>query len=246
MATKKKTEKQDALAVVPSPVPVPVPVPVMMKLGIINEAPYNPRIMTRERMASLKASLAKHGMVLNLVVQKRSKEFKLDNVLIGGHQRLKALRELAAESGWSLPLELSAVVLDVDDATAKQLNVSLNKIEGEFDPYKLGEMFSGIIGSMTTEDVLASGFTADQIRETTQLVLPPEEQIEAIEQEIASLPPEFDKRPSYALEFATKEARDLFKDLVKEAAERQKKLPGDAAIVAVKAWSALAPAKKKK
>ena len=56
----------------------------------------------------------------------------------------RRLRELAADNGWDEPIELPATVLDVDDATAKQLNVTLNNVEGEFDPYKLGELFADI------------------------------------------------------------------------------------------------------
>lgn len=225
---------------------ISVPVPVMTKLVEINEAPYNPRIMTKERMASLKASVAKHGMVLNLVVQRHSKEYKKDNVLIGGHQRLRAMRELAKERGFAEPAELPCVFMDVDDATAKQMNVALNRIEGEFDHYKVGEMFSGILKDMTTDDILATGFDAVQIEQMVTLVLPPDEQIEAIEDEMAQLPPEFEKRPSFALEFKVAVSRDEFKELAKKMAETTKKLPGDAVLAAVRLWTAGQPKASKK
>jgi len=156
---------------------ISVPIQELLGTADIQEAPYNPRIMPKDRMASLKASLAKHGMILNLVVQKRSKQYKQNNVLIGGHQRLRALREIANERGIEPPTKLPCVVLDVDDATAKQLNVALNRIEGEFDHFKVGEMFSDIIKEMTTDDVLATGFDALQIEQMVALTLPIEEQV---------------------------------------------------------------------
>lgn len=238
MASKKSAVVSDGIS---------VPVPVMTKLVEIHEAPYNPRIMPKERMAALKASVAKHGMVLNLVVQKRSKEYKMDNVLIGGHQRLKAMRELSKERGHEPPAELPCVFMDVDDATAKQMNVALNRIEGEFDHYKVGEMFSGMLKDMTTDDILATGFDAIQIEQMVTLVLPPDEQIEAIEDEMAQLPPEFEKRPAFALEFKVAASRAEFKELAKKMAESTKKLPGDAVLAAVKLWLAgqQKPTKKK-
>ena len=114
-------------------------------------------------MRALKASLVKHGLVLNLVVQKQGL------VLIGGHQRVTAMREVCAERGVEMPAQAWATVLDVDDATAKQLNVGLNNIEGEFDHYKLGLMFAEMLPSMTTDDVLATGFEQENIEQMIAL-----------------------------------------------------------------------------
>ena len=46
--------------------------------------------------------------------------------IVGGHQRYKILKDLNYE-------EAECVVVDLDDAHEKALNVALNKISGEFD-----------------------------------------------------------------------------------------------------------------
>lgn len=177
--------------------------PRMMKLAEILLSPYNPRTITPEKMASLKASLIKHGLVLNLVVQASTK------ILIAGHQRIRAMHELCAEKGWAVPEEVPVTLLDVDDSTAKQLNVALNNIEGEFDPYKLGELFKDIRPSMSVDDVLATGFRLDEIDETIKLVTGTEE----------SPPPEatgFASAITLSVAFKTAKERDEAKAILKE------------------------------
>ena len=97
-----------------------------------------------------------------MVVQKRSEKYG-ENVLIGGHQRERAMRELCAAYGWPEPDLVPCTILDVPDADAKQLNVALNNIEGEFDPVKLGRLFLDVRPMMTMEDVLATGFVVKEI-----------------------------------------------------------------------------------
>ena len=129
--------------------PVKIPAPRKVRLAELNFAPYNPRIMPPAEMRKLKASMRKHGLVLNLVVQEQGM------VLIGGHQRVDALRSICADDGVAAPEEVWATVLDVPDDEAKQLNVSLNKIGGEFDPFRLGELLGSLASPMTPDDVLA-------------------------------------------------------------------------------------------
>ena len=139
-----------------------LPEPRKIRLAEINFAPYNPRTMSRDKMRALKASVLKHGLVLNLVVQLKGL------VLIGGHQRVTAVREICAERKWPVPVEVWATVLDVDDTTARQLNVALNKIDGDFDPTKLAALFAPLAGEMTVEDILATGFTPEAFADLTR------------------------------------------------------------------------------
>ena len=74
---------------------IAVPGQVLLRLSDVNMAVYNPRVMPPEKMRALRASLVKHGFVLNLVVQKRGM------VLIGGHQRVRAMRELCSFAEWT-------------------------------------------------------------------------------------------------------------------------------------------------
>lgn len=211
-----------------------VPGQTVMPLSGLNMAPYNPRIMPPPKMAALKASLMKHGFVSNLVVQRSSPKYG-EMVLIGGHQRVKAARELCEERGFLLPDKLPVAVLDVGDAEAKQLNVALNNIEGEFDPHKLGELFADILPLMTVDDVLATGFTASQLDEVVQLVLPPEQQADALEAAAAALDVAgFAKSITLSVEFDSVEARDQAKAILKEV-QREGSQPGAALLGALKA-----------
>jgi ParB-like chromosome segregation protein Spo0J len=233
MATKKVRQKVSAS----KPEGLKVPVPQQVKLADLQFAPYNPRSISREVMGALKASLRKHGMVLTLVVQKLSGAHG-PMVLIGGHQRVRAMRELCAAEGWPEPAEVSAVVLDVGDAEAKQLNVSLNNIEGEFDPYKLGEMFRDIRPAMTMDDVLATGFAPVEIDEMINLLASPDDAARLLEENIGDLGG-FGSSITLSIEFATVESRDEAKSILKAAAQHSGKKPGDLMLRAVKASDVL-------
>ena len=209
---------------------IAVPEQVRLKLSDVNMAVYNPRVMPPEKMRALRASLVKHGFVLNLVVQKRGM------VLIGGHQRVKAMRDLCAENGWAEPDALPATVLDVDDATAKQLNIALNNVEGEFDPYKLGEIFQDIFPKMTGDDVLATGFAQENIAELMALVAPLDEAAKLLEEQAGDLSG-FASSVTLTVEFETVEQRDQAKDLLKAATTKGSK-PGTFLLRAMRAAKA--------
>ena len=96
----------------------------MLNLAIseINHANYNPRKIDDESFKGLCESLKKFGMPQPLVVNKKN------NILISGHQRLKAAKLL----DWK---EVPVVYVDLNKSEEKALNVTLNNklIEGDFD-----------------------------------------------------------------------------------------------------------------
>jgi hypothetical protein len=59
-----------------------------MPLSALKPAPYNPRTITPKAAKGLRASLKRFGLVQPIVWNRRSKH------VVGGHQRLDALREL--------------------------------------------------------------------------------------------------------------------------------------------------------
>lgn len=186
--------------------------PEMVPVAKINEAPYNPRHMSAEMMRALKASLVEHGMVLNLVVQRKGM------VLIGGHQRLTAMRELCIEREWEEPKVVPTVVLDVNDATARRLNVALNRIDGEFDPYRLGEVFQTMREDLTLDQILATGFTAEEVDSSIALIMTPEEEASALENDAREMElGGFGKSITLTIECSTVEERDLLKAALKVA-----------------------------
>jgi ParB-like chromosome segregation protein Spo0J len=228
-----KTNKKSVVAEVAGGKGLFVATPVQVELKGLQFAPYNPRTISKEVMAALKASLLKHGMVLSLVVQRRSEKYG-DNILIGGHQRVRGMREICAERSWEEPSSVPAVVLDVSDAEAKQLNVSLNNIEGDFDPYKLGEMFRDIRQDMTLDDVLATGFAPVEIDGMIDLLKPPDEAALSLEQGMGDLTG-FGASITLSVEFGTVEARDEAKAILKGASSGSGQKAGDVMLTAIKA-----------
>ncbi|GAB1376824.1 hypothetical protein MASR1M48_16760 [Lactococcus petauri] len=93
------------------------------KTSDINPAEYNPRSITQGALDGLVKSIEKFGNVQPLIVNIRGGK----NVLVGGHQRLKALEILGIK-------EAPVVEVDLDPIEEKALNVALNNpsIQGEF------------------------------------------------------------------------------------------------------------------
>ena len=106
-----------------------------LKLADIKPAAYNPRVKLTpkdQEYKALDASIAEHGLVLPLIVNVR------DNGLIGGHRRLDVL--LAAGE-----TETTAVVVDMDEAQAKALCITLNKLDGDWDYGQLADILQELI-----------------------------------------------------------------------------------------------------
>jgi hypothetical protein len=103
-----------------------------VKLDDIKPAPYNPRSISAEAKRGLLASIRRFGLVQPLIVNRRS------GLLVGGHQRLEALRESGAT-------DADVLFVDLPDAEERALNVSLNsdRIAGEFTD-DLGDVLSGL------------------------------------------------------------------------------------------------------
>jgi ParB-like chromosome segregation protein Spo0J len=212
----RKRKRKNATALVVPPV-------VMIDHEQLNLAPYNPNEMTPEERAALRASILKHGFVENLVVQRWSPKHRLGNVLIGGHQRLGEARAIRVELGIHEPFLVPCVVLDVGDDEAMQLNLALNQIRGTPDPFKLGLVLAQVLPRMTQADVLATGFSQDQVQNLVALTLPPDEQARLLEQGVGELDG-FGKSITLSVEFDTVKDRDAAKELLRAlAADRGKK-----------------------
>jgi len=95
------------------------------RLSDLNPAVYNPRIISDESLEGLQSCLAKYGCVEPIVVNVRDGR----NVIVGGHQRQKALIKLHGRDA-----EATCAVVDLDTADEKLLNLALNNphIQGDF------------------------------------------------------------------------------------------------------------------
>jgi len=120
----------------------------------INPAAYNPRKDLQPGDAEyekLKRSIQEFDVVEPLVWNERTGN------LVGGHQRLKVLKEL----GFA---EVEVSVVDMDDAREKALNIALNKISGEWDFPALKDLLEELDGMI---DLELTGFDIDEIESLT-------------------------------------------------------------------------------
>lgn len=93
----------------------------------LNPSKYNPRIMPSAEMQKLEKSIKEFGYCEPIIINK-------DNTVIGGHQRLEALKKLNNTKS------IEVVVVDLDKKREKALNIALNRIHGTWDMNKLGEI----------------------------------------------------------------------------------------------------------
>lgn len=95
-----------------------------MPIEALNPAPYNPRKHTDDAMEQLKESIRRFGVVDPLIVNRAPKR---KNILIGGHMRLKAMKQLRYKT-------VPVVYVHIPDINKeKELNIRLNKNTGAFD-----------------------------------------------------------------------------------------------------------------
>lgn len=179
----------------------------MVAASRLAAAAYNPRRISRRALEALKESIRAHGFVEPVVVQRSGL------VLIGGHQRVEALRALCAETGEKMP-RIPAVVLDIDDREARRLNVALNRIAGEWDDAALAALLSSL-GSLDETETLAMGLSA---REVETLLSPPPEAEETSA---------FARSVTLTVRCSSVAERDAVKGLLDERAARLGKRPAE-------------------
>lgn len=115
-------------------------------------ATYNPRKDLKPNDAEyikIKNSIENFGFVSPLVINK-------DMTVIGGHQRLKVLKEL----GFT---ELECIIVDLDKTNEKALNIALNKIQGDWDEEKLEALLQEL--KLEDFDTNLTGFDFDEVDE---------------------------------------------------------------------------------
>lgn len=97
---------------------------VYVPVATLHPAEYNPRKISKEAFAQLKESITRFQMVDPIIVNAAPKR---KNVVIGGHMRLRAAKELGHKV-------IPVVYVDIPDVEReKELNLRLHKATGEFD-----------------------------------------------------------------------------------------------------------------
>jgi DNA modification methylase len=123
-------------------------------------APYNPRTISDHDLVALGRSMTEFGVVEPVVVNKRTGR------IVGGHQRVKAAEARGID-------ELPVVHVDLDESAEKQLNLSLNRISGEFDTDMLADVLREL--EQDGADLDLTGFTTSEIDDLIRGVETPEE-----------------------------------------------------------------------
>ena len=93
-------------------------------------------------MRTLKDSIKEFGLVDPIIVNKGEGR---KNIIIGGHQRVQAMKELGHET-------VDVFYLDLDEKKEKELNLRLNRYYGEFDFAKLKEYDRDLLVSVGFKD----------------------------------------------------------------------------------------------
>ena len=118
----------------------------------LNAAKYNPRKdlqPTDKEYVKLKNSIEHFGYIDPVIVNKRNM------TVVGGHQRLKVLKDLGYK-------DIEVVYVDLSDTEEKALNIALNKISGDWDAEKLEDLLRDI--SLDTDfDLELTGFDLPEV-----------------------------------------------------------------------------------
>lgn len=132
----------------------------------IDPAYYNPRKDLKPgdpEYEKLKKSITEFDLVEPLVWNKKTGR------LVGGHQRLKVLKEL----GYT---EIEVSVVDLPEDKEKALNIALNKIQGDWDYEKLKNLLEEL--DTGEFDLELTGFDMEEIEDLMTQFNVPEEIVE--------------------------------------------------------------------
>jgi len=102
---------------------------VYVDIDELKPATYNPRKISNKALADLKESLRRFEVVDPLIVNGLPER---KNIIIGGHQRYRAAKELGHKT-------IPVVYVELDEAKEKELNLRLNRNSGEWDVELLKE-----------------------------------------------------------------------------------------------------------
>jgi len=129
----------------------------------LNPAIYNPRLDLQpddKEYQDIKRSIVEFTLVEPLVVNK-------DMTVIGGHQRLKVLKNLQYK-------EVPCIVVDLDKQKEKMLNIALNKISGDWDRIKLKDILEELDSG--EYDITLTGWGEQEMEDLmTEFHVDPEE-----------------------------------------------------------------------
>ena len=121
---------------------------IKRKIKDLIRAEYNPRKINKIQEIDLRESLIRFGLVDPIIINVNKER---QNIVIGGHQRIKIWEELGNKD-----IECNELNLTLDKE--RELNIRLNKSGGSFDDDLIKEFFE-------YEELTEWGFTPDELFE---------------------------------------------------------------------------------
>ena len=143
-----------------------------IKITDIVPARYNPRKISNEDYNKLSNSINEYGLVDPIIIHLSN------NHIIGGHQRFEVLMDeymngnndyheliliRRGDIGWIFPDE-ELKIKDINHE--KSLNITLNKVQGEWDFEKLEDLFNDL--TIEGLDLKLTGWGKDEIKELSK------------------------------------------------------------------------------
>lgn len=180
----------------------------MIDLDKLEAHPANANIMPEQTLAKLTAHIAATGNYPPLIVRPHGEKYQL----LDGHHRAIALQRL----GYA---QANCEVWDVDDEQASILLLTLNRLQGEDDPRKRGELLAHLRESLDMDELLTRvPDDAVRIEKLIALTKPPEK-------DAIAPPPDLAKMPQAVTFFMTgAQRRVLFAKLKNIAPDRSEAL----------------------
>ena len=132
----------------------------LVNINNLNPAEYNPRQISNKQYEDLKASMEKFGCVDPIIININPDR---QNVVVGGHQRLRILRDLGAE-------KVPTVSVNLSQEDERELNVRLNKNGGEWDMDLLSNFDVVDLKEWGFKDI-ELGFNIDKIDEDKPITI---------------------------------------------------------------------------
>lgn len=127
-------------------------------INLLKGAEYNARKHSKEQMEQLKESIKRFGLVDPIICNSTPER---NNVVIGGHFRVEAAKELGITMAPIVYIQISDITKE------KELNLRLNKNTGEFDIDLLAEFDESFLADL--------GFDSQELDEIFSVEDTPEE-----------------------------------------------------------------------
>jgi ParB-like chromosome segregation protein Spo0J len=131
------------------------------KISDLIPAPYNPRQSTAKQEKHLKESLEKFGLVEPIIFNKQT------GYIVGGHFRVRELKKLGIN-------EIECVIVDLNEADEKELNIRLNANTGSWD-------WDTLANDWEVVDLESWGLDIPQFEAVEEEVIKEEEKLNVIE-----------------------------------------------------------------